>query len=111
MAVDIRLLYSLPEVFVGYSRARGLPWRGEKELIRHLQRHDPHSLDLFRQCIAETDRERKVALYEQAAALALEPVGGLWPQEATAVQFQGGAVWRSDTVENALAFWDSLAAL
>ena len=111
MAVDIRLLYSLPEVFVGYSRARDLPWRGEKELIRYLQRHDPRFLDIFRQCIAETDRERKVVLYEQAAALALAPVGGLWPQEATAVQLQSGAAWQSDAVESALAFWERLVAL
>jgi len=108
MAVDIRLLYSLPEVFVGYGRDRHLPWRGEKQLIRYLQQHDQAFLDLFRECIAETDRERKAALYEQAAALALAPLGGLWPQEATAVQLQGGAAWRSDAIENALSFWESL---
>jgi hypothetical protein len=108
MTVDIRLLYSLPEVFVGYARARDMPWRGEKELIRHLMQHDRPFLDLFRQCIAETDRERKVGLYERAAALALAPIGGLWPADATAAQIQTDATFAPDQVGQALAFWQSL---
>jgi hypothetical protein len=108
MAVDIRLLYSLPEVFVGYARAREMPWRGEKELIRYLQQHDQAFLELFRQCIAETDRKRKVALYEQAAAMALAPVGGLWAPQVTAVQIRTDAAFQPTQIENALAFWRSL---
>jgi predicted nucleotidyltransferase len=108
MAVDIRLLYSLPEVFVGYARARGIPWRGEKQLIRHLTQHDQAFLDLFRRCIAETDRARKVALYAQAAALALEPVGGLWASGATGVQIKIDPAFQPQQIERALAFWQSL---
>jgi hypothetical protein len=108
MAVDIRLLYSLPEVFVGYARAREMPWRGEKELIRYLQQHDQAFLELFRQCIAETERKRKVALYEQAAAMALAPVGGLWAPEATSVQIHTNAAFQPTQIEQALTFWRSL---
>jgi hypothetical protein len=108
MAVDIRLLYSLPEVFVGYARARRMPWRGEKELIRYLQQHDQAFLNLFRLSIAETDRAHKVALYEQAAALALAPVGGLWSPEATGVQIRTDPAFQPTQIERALAFWQSL---
>jgi len=108
MAVDIRLLYSLPEVFVGYARARRMPWRGEKELIRYLQQHDQAFLNLFRLSIAETDRAHKVALYEQAGALALAPVGGLWPPEATGVQIRTDPAFQPMQIEHALAFWQSL---
>jgi hypothetical protein len=108
MAVDIRLLYSLPEVFVGYARVREIPWRGEKELIRYLQQHDQAFLELFRQCIAETDRKHKVALYEQAAATALAPIGGLWVPEATSVQIRTDAAFQPAQIEHALTFWRSL---
>ncbi len=108
MAVDIRLLYSLPEVFVGYARARRMVWRGEKELIRYLQQQDQTFLDLFRGCITETDRARKVALYEWAAALALTPVGGLWPPEATGVQIHTDPAFQPTQIEHALTFWQSL---
>jgi Nucleotidyltransferase domain len=108
MAVDIRLLYSLPEVFVGYARARRMPWRGEKELIRYLQQHDQAFLDLFRGCITETDRVCKADLYERAAALALAPVGGLWPPEATSVQIHTDLAFYPTQIEHALTFWQSL---
>jgi predicted nucleotidyltransferase len=108
MAVDIRLLYSLPEVFVGYARARSMPWRGEKELIRYLQQHDQAFLDLFRQCIAETDRSRKVDLYERAAALALAPAGGLWQPKATSVQIRADESFQPAQIMHALEFWQSL---
>jgi hypothetical protein len=107
MTVDIRLLYSLPEVLVGYARARQIRWRGEKELIRHLMRHDQPFLELFQQCIAETDRKRKVALYEQTAAMALAPVGGLWASDATAVKVETGTI-APEMIEQALRFWQSL---
>jgi len=108
IAVDIRLLYSLPEVFVGYARIRGMPWRGEKELIRYLMQHDQPFLDLFLQCIAETDYKRKAALYEQIAALALAPLGGLWAPGATAVQIATDPAFAPGNVERALRFWQNL---
>jgi hypothetical protein len=53
--------------------------------------------------LAATDRARKVALYEQLAALTLAPLGGLWLDDATAVQPQGGAESGPRAIERALA--------
>lgn len=74
-----------------YSRFRQLPWRGEKEAIRHLAAHD---------------QIHKVALYERLAAPTLALLGGLWPDDATAVQLQADA--GLGAIERALAFWDAL---
>lgn len=108
MTVDMRLLYSLAELWVNYFHFRRLPWRGEKESIRHLAAHDPAYLDILRRCLAETDRRRKVALYEWLAELTLAPLGGPWAGDVTAVQLQAGADTRPEAVEQALAFWDGL---
>jgi hypothetical protein len=108
MTVDLRLLYTLMDLFSGYFTLRGLPWQGEKQAIRHLAAHDPSYLELFQQCLAEPERTRKVKLYERLAQLTLAPVGALWPPEATAVQLAGEAAAQPQAVEEALAFWESL---
>jgi hypothetical protein len=39
-ALEARLLYSVSEVFVGYSEFRNILWRGEKQMIKYLKEHD-----------------------------------------------------------------------
>ena len=109
-ALDARMLYSVFEVFCAYFHVRGLLWEGEKAAVRYLTEHDPKYLELFNQCLAETEQAHKVESYEQLAALALAPFGGLCPQDATAIGLKPGVVWREETLEKACAFWDCLIA-
>jgi predicted nucleotidyltransferase len=107
-ALDMRLLYSIAELFVGYFDLRRLLWEGEKAAIRYLAANDREYLDLFQRCLTETDRARKAQLYEQLAALTTAPVGGLWPDGATAINFKPEARLQPDMLEAALQFWESL---
>ncbi len=86
LAIDLRLLYCLADVYVAYFNARGIPYPGEKAMIEYLQAHDPAYLELLQRCIGAIERREKVALYEQLAARSLSPLGGLWPEGSTAVQ-------------------------
>jgi hypothetical protein len=106
--VDLRLLYTIMEVWQAYFRLRRLPSLGEKHDIRYLAAHDPEYLDLFRCCLAEPDRAHKFELYRRLAEVALAPVGGLWQEGTTAIQLRGETQWQPDTVDNALAFWQEL---
>jgi hypothetical protein len=108
MTVDLRLLYSLADIWTAYFRLRGLPWQGEKMAIRYLMEHDPDYLQLFQACLAEPDRKSKVEQYVTLAHLALAPMGGLWAEGSTAFQFHGGQPWHSGQDEAALAFWEEL---
>ena len=108
MAVDIRLLRSLFELWWSYFQFRQLRPGSEKEGIRYLATHDPAYLELFKQCLAETDRESRVKLYEQLAALTTVPAGGLWEDGATAIQFKPGTKLQPDVIEDALDSWESL---
>lgn len=103
-AVDIRLLYTLHELWWNYFRLRSLRSQGEKADIRYLATNDPVYLEIFRECLAETDRERKFALYEQLARMTLAPVGELWEDGMTAVLFD----LQTSTVDKALQFWEGL---
>ncbi len=107
-AVDFRLLYSLPEVVIGYLKVRGLPWNGEKWALRFLHTNDPRFFDLFQRCIVAVDRAAKFVLYEQIAAHALEPVGGLWPAGATSVDFAHDADAQPNNVGATLRWWEQL---
>jgi len=102
LAVDYRLLAMLSDLWPYYFTVRRLAWRGGKSAIRHFSDHDPNFLTLFRACVAETDRTRKVEMYEELARRAVMPVGELWAEDATA------ADGTPETVEKALDFWEEL---
>ncbi len=102
LAVDYRLLAMLADLWSCYFTVRRLAWRGEKNAIRHFNDHDPSFLTLFRACLVETDRARKVEMYEELARRAVTPVDELWAEDATA------ADGTPETVEAALDFWAEL---
>lgn len=110
LAVDFRLLYSLAELWTGYFVVRRLPWLGEKAALRYLSVHDPDYLALFRRCLGETDRARKVGLYAELATATLAPLGGLWASDATAVtvELPDDEELPPEMVPAALAFWEQL---
>lgn len=101
---------------MAYFTARGLPWRGEKEAIRYWMASDPAYLAQFRECLAETDRARKVARYEELARVTLAPVGALWERGTAMVGAGRGwgmgpdAPKSANDIEDANAFWHALIA-
>jgi predicted nucleotidyltransferase len=104
-AIDVRFLYQLLDLFFGYFRARGLTANGEKEALRYLRAHDRPYLALFRACLHEPDRARRVELYAELVARTVAPIGPLWPPASTAVTVREASPGR---VEEALRFWDGL---
>jgi len=108
-AGDIRLAtYGAGDLLWNYFSIRKIRWEGEKAAVAYLSIHDPAYLRDYQQFLAETDRHRKLALYEQLAARAAAPAGGLWEEGATAIQFQPQVDWNPGIVEEALSFWDEL---
>jgi hypothetical protein len=107
-SLDLRLLYSLSDLWWYYFLLRGLPIRGEKAQVRYMERHDPAYLTLFRECLAEGDRQQKFRLYRRLAELTVAPTGGLWADDATVIQPDTGTGWHDDTPTRALAFWQEL---
>jgi predicted nucleotidyltransferase len=115
-AAQVRLLWSVFQVFAHYFTIREIPWRGEKEAINYLTSNDPAFLDLLNQCIDEHDIQHKAFLYEELAKMTLAPVGGLWTSGQTTVElgpgFGTGDTAKHDepgiSAEAALDFWHQL---
>lgn len=108
-SVDLMLCGSLHDICRTYYTARHLPWEGEKAAIRYLQQHDAAFLALLRECLAASDRARKLQLFEQLVAESLSPAGGLWAVGNTSVCLDGPEATERQ-VETALNFWESLFA-
>lgn len=106
--VDLRLLFSLSQLWVDYVRVRRLRWEGDKAAIHYLEAHDPAYLALFRRCLAEGDRRRKVQLYERLVELTMAPLGDPWTEGQTSVTFAADVDLSPSAMEAALAFWDGL---
>ena len=109
-ALAVRLLYGLAEVFFGYLRVRGVLWDGEKAAIHYLSANDPDFLALFCSCLAESDPARKLQIYEELAAWAIAPVGGLWGPDITVIPLEAEDARSPEAYEDALDFWEQLVA-
>lgn len=105
-ALDIRLLYSIVEVFVGYFNVRKIPWRGEKQAIQWLKENDADFLRLFQNHLAETDRSKKVGHYEKLVNRALKQIGGVWEDKVTSIVPIGD--FNEETIKTGRSFWNRL---
>jgi predicted nucleotidyltransferase len=110
ISVDLRLLHTIHALWLDYFLIRRLAGRSEKDQIRYLQAHDPHYLALFQRFMAEGDRDRKMALYEQLARLTVAPVGELLPPDATMLHPDDASPWGFAEAERGLHFWQELIA-
>jgi hypothetical protein len=106
-AVDLMLLTGLSSLCRVYHRLRNHPWQGEKAALHYLAEADSGYLDLLRACLAETDRERKLALYEALLDRTLVPLGALWPEGVTAVYLRDTPP-EQQHLSAALSFWENL---
>lgn len=105
MALELRLLYCLNDLWHAYFHLRDLPQRGEKDQIRHLQVADPDYLRLFQNAMRTVDARERLTISEELANRCLEPVGGVWPPGSTCV-----VPWSAsdEGMASAWAGWEAL---
>ena len=107
ITVDVRLLYSVIQLFTSYFAFRKIPWRGEKASLRYVRKNDPRFFNTLVKCLKETSRNKKLKLYESLAKLTF-PTRRLWEPNATTIVFEPEVKVNSKTVKEGLKFWNSL---
>ncbi len=105
-ALDIRLLYSVMDLIVGYFLLRNIAWLGEKKAINWLQENDTSFLKNFQTYLRETDRTKKVELYKKLIQKTLEPARGLWKEKINSIVLTEG--FNIDEIEKGFRFWNEL---
>jgi predicted nucleotidyltransferase len=108
IALNLRLLYSLYEVWLAYFHLRDIPWHGDKPAIKYLMENDAAFLQLLQEAMDESSLSRKVALYETAAEQALAPLDGLWTTGTTTVRLQQNEHETPANLQAGLNFWKAL---
>jgi predicted nucleotidyltransferase len=103
MKVDLRLIFMIDQLWTRYFVVRRLPGMSHKASIRWMAENAPEFYARLQAFLVEPDRTRKFEHFQALAMLALEPVGGLWPEMMTAVQLAGNA--DPGLVENQLDIW------
>jgi predicted nucleotidyltransferase len=84
-AARIRMaVYGHADLWWGYFTIRKLAWDGDKAAVGYLQQNDPVFLDRYLDFITAAAPDEKLLRYEQAAAIAAAPLGGIWPANITA---------------------------
>lgn len=107
--VDTRLLFSLHELLTAYLLMRRIPWRGDRAAIDYIRQHDDGFWERYEVCLETVDRKLKFALYEALAEIALEPAGGVWDDDETAVN--PAQTPTADALATGLDFWEQLVTL
>jgi len=106
MTIDLRLLFSLYQLWTNYFVVRGVLWEGEKAAIRFLEEHDPAFLRQFRECLEESNRNEKVRQYEELVGLAMAPIGAKWNAGETSVLLD--AQGEDGVTYEVLTYWEQL---
>lgn len=106
MTIDLRLLFSLYQLWTNYFVVRDVLWEGDKAAIRFLEAHDPAFLRQFRGCLGESNRGEKVRQYGQLVDLAMAPTGVRWNAGETSVLLD--ATGEDGGTEEMLAYWEQL---
>ncbi len=106
LGLELRLQYSITAVIVGYLMFRGREWHGEKEGLKFLSKKAPAFYRLVRGYFRERDLRRRLGLFRRMAMKALEPVGGVWPDDVTVLSPVGES--DREAIRRALDEWDAL---
>lgn len=62
-ALEIRMLYSVQALIVGYLELRNIPWRGEKAAVTFLKEKDPVFYQLFIEYSKKVNLQERFGLY------------------------------------------------
>lgn len=104
--LDMRLLFCIDELVMYYFLSRDMQWKGHKYALNYFMKNDRAMLDLYRKCLAETDRQKKFLLYEALVKLCTS--GRIFDKNITTITLKDA--YNQQNVEKALDLWDELVA-
>ncbi|MFA6270386.1 MAG: nucleotidyltransferase domain-containing protein [Candidatus Paceibacterota bacterium] len=80
-ALEIKLLYDLNNILMGYFEFRNIPWRGEKQVLKYLRENDSEFYNLYMFCIKAVDIKEKFDAYLKLVKTVFSGSYGLWNED------------------------------
>jgi predicted nucleotidyltransferase/predicted DNA-binding WGR domain protein len=108
-ALEIRLMYSVPQTICSYLDFIGQPWEGEKKAITYLKENDIDFYNLFLKYTKATNLTERFNIYKQIAerVFSLNPKYKVWDKTEIIAKSQREQFANRDDL---VKFWQSLIA-
>jgi hypothetical protein len=104
-ALEVRLLYSVSEVFTGYFEFRGILWRGEKSAMKYLKENDTNFYNVFIAYTKAVDLSDKFNKYSDLVKMVFTDGYKLWSKGDVLPQAKDRA--KADEKE-LIKYWNEL---
>lgn len=106
-ALEIRLMYSVPQIICTYLDFIGKPWEGEKKAIIYLKEHDIDFYNLFIKYTRATNLTERFNFYKQMAerVFSLNPEYKVWDKTEIIAKSQREQFENSSDLVD---YWQSL---
>lgn len=106
-ALEIRLMYSVPQIICSYLDFVGEPWEGEKKALTYFKEHDSNFYNLFLKYTQATNLAERFSIYKQMAekVFSLNPKCKVWDKTEIIAKSQREQFENSNDL---IEYWQSL---
>lgn len=106
-ALEIKLLYDMNNILMGYFNFKKIPWRGEKNVLRYLKTYNKEFYDKYMSCIRSSSISDKFRLYSELVLTVLSySESGLWDRSIISPSVKG--VLDGNDKKRLVKYWTSL---
>jgi len=102
-ALELRLLYSIIELITAYFSFHDIPWRGEKDALKYLEKNDPEFLTTFQKYSESDTLDEKMDYYTKLFNKIFFGEYQKWEEDFIIPISQ-----KNEHDKNLLAFWTGL---
>lgn len=105
-ALEIKMLYDLNNILMGYFEFRNIPWRGEKMVLKYLRENDRKFYNLYMSCLREPSIKEKFETYSVLVKSVFYGNYGFWEKDVINPYIKG--TLESKDREKLVNYWKKL---
>lgn len=104
-ALELRLLYTIPELICGYFQFRDISWQGEKQALKYLKENDQEFYDLFISYTKAQNLNDRFENYSKMIEKVFVGVYKIWQKDQIIAETKDE---KSESKNKAIEFWKEL---
>jgi hypothetical protein len=105
-ALEIKMLYDLNNILMGYFEFRNIPWRGEKQVLKYLRENDRMFYNLYMSCLRAPSIKEKFETYPALVKSVFYGDYGFWGKDIINPYIKG--VLEDKDRERLVDYWKNL---
>lgn len=105
-ALEIKMLYDLNNILMGYFEFRNIPWRGEKQVLKYLKENDVEFYSLYMSCLRSPSVQEKFEIYSTLIKNVFYGNYGLWDKNIINPFIKGSLT--EEEKNRLIEYWNNL---